>query len=356
MKIFKKQSTPLRGVRGNSRTCPYACQIRGSKVKRNRYKLWGAALGVALILGASTYVVAFSDAFEIKSVKVAGEMSVNRESLQNEIEQVMQTPQGFLAGNNYFALNEKQITEKVLGAFPQIAEAKINKKFPAQLEVMVKEKESKVVWCRANCFLVSASGEAYMPVDNQNTRYIKIQEMEESDTTFNGSKDQVVSAENGLHREESTNATPARGSVQKEEERNEIPAMATRKPPGSLTDKTQTLAISASNAPVSNNSSRTIALKEQVTDAGFIQAILDISEKLSNNKKLQVEHFETSGTESRELILFSPKGTKVYFDTTKNLDIQMDNLNYLLQKELKPEEINGLRYIYLKNLDRIFYK
>lgn len=339
MKLSKKQPASFRNNRRQGHTCPYVCQLRTQKRRRGNHRLLILVLAVMIFLGMSTYIVAFSDAFEIKTVNVTGETRVNPESLQNEIKEVMQRQQGLLAGDNYFALNEKQIIEKILGAFPQIAEAKINRKFPGGLEVQVREKESKLLWCRANCFWVSADGEAYLPQGEEETieGRLKVQETEKGDEVFNFS--QTKSTTKATEAMAPTRLNTAASSAQKET----APAPKTKS--GALNQ--------GKNIP---NGTRTIALRKKVADGAFVQAVLDIAEKIGNNRRLQVERFETANPANRELVLVSQEGTRVYFDTTKDLDIQIGNLNYLLQQQLKPEEISHLSYIYLKNTDRVFYK
>ena len=99
-----------------------------------------------------------------------------------------------------------------------------------------------------------------------------------------------------------------------------------------------------------------ISLNEQIADASFIGFALEINRLVNHNAKMKIQYFKTKGYLTRELIGFTDKNTKLYFDTTKSAERQAKNLNYFLDEAIDKEKIDGLQYIYLKNEDRVFYK
>jgi hypothetical protein len=99
-----------------------------------------------------------------------------------------------------------------------------------------------------------------------------------------------------------------------------------------------------------------ITLNEQVSDASFVSFAVEISSLIGHNSKVKIKYFKTKGYRTRELIGFTDKNTKLYFDTTKSAEKQAKNLDYLLGEAIDKEKIDTLQYIYLKNEDRVFYK
>jgi len=99
-----------------------------------------------------------------------------------------------------------------------------------------------------------------------------------------------------------------------------------------------------------------ITVNNQVSDQSFIEFVLDINSRLSGDNRLKIKYYKTKGTNTRELIAFTDKNTKLYFDATKSAEEQMDNLNRFLDESIAKDKIDGLKYIYLKTEDRVFYK
>ena len=99
-----------------------------------------------------------------------------------------------------------------------------------------------------------------------------------------------------------------------------------------------------------------ISLNEQIADESFISFSLEINRLVSHNAKMKIKYFKTKGYLTRELIGFTDKNTKLYFDTTKSAERQAKNLSYFLDEAIDKEKIDGLQYVYLKNEDRVFYK
>jgi len=99
-----------------------------------------------------------------------------------------------------------------------------------------------------------------------------------------------------------------------------------------------------------------IKINSKVSDSDFINFAVNIDAKIKNNTALNINYYKTKGTKSRELIAYTDKNTRIYFNTIDSADLQASYLKDFLSKGIDRKKIDTLKYIYLKSGNKIFYK
>ena len=99
-----------------------------------------------------------------------------------------------------------------------------------------------------------------------------------------------------------------------------------------------------------------IKINDGVSDSDFINFAVRIDKEIKNKTALNINYYKTKGTGSRELIAYTDKNTRIYFNTTDDADLQVNYLKDFLSKGIDRKKIDALEYIYLKSGNKIFYK
>ena len=99
-----------------------------------------------------------------------------------------------------------------------------------------------------------------------------------------------------------------------------------------------------------------IKINDKVSDSDFINFAVDVDKKIKSDTILNINYYKTKGTKSRELIAYTDKNTRIYFNATDDADSQVNYLKDFLSKGMDKKKIDALKYIYLKSGNRIFYK
>jgi len=120
---------------------------------RNRW-FWRLVLFL-IFAGEIFYIVYFFSYFQIKEISVSGNAKVKTETIESFIEK-----------GSIFLVDSKKITGNILSSFPQIAEAKIDRKFPDKLNLTITEREAVANFCLEECFLIDKTGVIFAPVRN----------------------------------------------------------------------------------------------------------------------------------------------------------------------------------------------
>ena len=292
--------------------------------------------GVLLLL-AFLYVVIFSAALRIKTVRTIGNENIAAGKLEDVARNEMAgKTYGFIPRDNYLFVDKKKIKSKLAENFSEIENVEVGLKFPNEIILNVKEKNMALIWCRNQCYFVNDKGAAFLLADEgelirEQKHFIKI--MEEAQIA-----EETAAERTAMQKEVGENATAKQKDAKEGENGNASAGGA-----GGVAQEGASV-LSA------------IALNEQVADEGFIRFAVELSGLVSQNSKLKIKYFKTKGYQSRELIGFTDKNTKLYFDTTKSAAKQAKNLDYLLNEAIDESKIDTLQYIYLKNEDRVFYK
>jgi cell division septal protein FtsQ len=133
---------------------------------------WMRALLVILsvcLAGATVYTLFFSSLLQIKSVIVDDLADLNSQDIIVTANDIMQQ-RYFNTWNksNLILLNTGEIKKALLEKFKKIESVEITKKFPDQLLISIKERESSLVFCSGDaCFVIDRDGRAYAPANFQ---------------------------------------------------------------------------------------------------------------------------------------------------------------------------------------------
>jgi len=299
---------------------------------------------ILFVFASVIYSITFTDYFAIKNIKVSGIESISQDEIQQAVRKELSNKiYGKIPENNFIYISAGSLEKKLKTAFPEIESVVVVKKFPSTLTINVKEKQPALVWCRNSCYFVNSQGVAFLPTNDQDLasqkkHYIKIIEQSVIPEETDGSPD-ISSSTSQI---EST----AAGSVDN------------LSPDGSKPSAVETAPeTNAALEIVSNGLALPdVTLNDKVSDDSFIKFALDVNDYLSYNNLIKVKYYKTKGTKTRELIAYTDKNIRIYFDATRDAKTQTDNLMYFMEKGIDKSSIDNLKYIYLKNTDRIFYK
>ena len=294
-------------------------------------------LGV-LLLSALFYFAIYADNLRIKTIKVSGNENVAVDKVEVAVKGEMSAKKfGFIPGDNYLFLSTEKIKAKLIETFSEIETVDVSLKFPNEIVLDIKEKNAALIWCRNQCYFVNDRGVAFLQADEgelikEQKNFIKvIEEVKISEETEADRTSMQKEVGEVVHKTEKDTT-----------EKSVIDSVDVQSAEGAVQEGSSILPA--------------ITLNEQVSDKDFISFTVEISGLVSHNSKLKIKYFKTKGYRTRELIGFTDKNTRLYFDTTKSAEKQAKNLDYLLSEAIDKEKIDTLQYIYLKNEDRVFYK
>lgn len=298
-----------------------------------------ASLLCLLALGALGYFAAFSEYFMVKDIIVSGNESIPTGKIETVAREGMDgNIYDYLPAKNFWLVDGGALTERLRAQFPEIDTLVVSKSFPAGIEVVLTEKQPALIWCRGNCYLVNDQGVAYMPaeqedLENQKKHFLKIVEESPIIEEMNeGSPD--LAADKSLDSDET--------------ESEETPLVGEDEAGNEVGDPAEVPSEDAAVTQISEN--------EQVSDGNFIRFALDVNTGLNRDGKVTVKYYKTKGYKTRELIAYTDKNIRLYFDATQSAAKQTENLRNFIEKGIEKEGVESLKYIYLKNTDRVFYK
>lgn len=306
--------------------------------KRKPINKRAVASGVGVLaVFALFYFALYADNLRIKTISVSGNENVVVDKVEASVRSEMAAKKfGFIPGDNCLFVNGEKIKTKLMESFSEIETIDVKVNFPNELVLNVKEKNTALIWCRNQCYFVNDQGVAFLPADEgelvkEQKNFIKIIEetqiAEETEAQRQAMQKEVGEAV----------ASPAKNATE------------------NAKDNSMVQDIEAAAQEVSSVLPA-ITLNEQVSDASFVGFAVEISNLVSRNSKVKIKYFKTKGYRTRELIGFTDKNTRLYFDTTKSAQKQAKNLDYLLNEAIDKEKVDTLQYVYLKNEDRVFYK
>lgn len=114
-------------------------------IYKNRF-FWFFLLG-SILLFSLFYFIFFSQFFMIKKINLVGQKEIKEEELFSLIEKKLNDKVLFFSSKNIFLVNLNKIKESLSESFPKIAELKVNRRFPDELNFAISERETKVVLC-----------------------------------------------------------------------------------------------------------------------------------------------------------------------------------------------------------------
>ena len=135
---------------------PYRIK-RKKSILKNRF-FW---LGILILIfwGTIIYFLFFSKFFQIKEIRISGNLRVSDEEIKNKIGENLESKIFFLPTKSIFLLDSKKIKEEILKQFPQIFDLKINRQFPQTLNINLIERKEVAIFCfEKECFLLDGEG------------------------------------------------------------------------------------------------------------------------------------------------------------------------------------------------------
>jgi len=314
-----------------------------SKRKNNLVKI----LKILFIAGAVfsvVYFLFFSQFFLIKEIKINGNRSINSENIKNGVTTEMSNAIfGFIPGNNFLFNENEKIKTVLTEEFSEIESVEVKKVFPNILEIKITEKKPIIIWCRFDdCYCIDSNGTVFTRAADDlkidaNKRIIKIIEEEiikEEELIEEELKEEEL-AEKELTGEGLEEELTKKELVEKEEE--------IKNP---LSDKGEIERVILNP----------IEINDKVSDSDFISFALNIDREIKRNTQLKIKFYKTKGTNTRELIAYTDKNTRLYFNAMESANLQVKYLKDFLLKGVDENIINNLEYIYLESGNRVFYK
>ena len=305
-----------------------------ARKRNNLVKNLKAAVVVGFVFLVA-YFLFFSQFFLIKEIKVNGNKSINSENIENIVmAEISDMKFGFIPGNNLLFDKNEKVETKLTKEFSEIKSVAVKRIFPNGLEVKITEKEPTIIWCRLdNCYYIDNNGVVFMRADNDlkadnGKRIVKIIEEE------------IIKEEKLTEEKEITEKETTTEEIKDEEIKDEGEVKNSSPDKGGL------------GGVVLNP----IEINDKVSDSDFIDFALNIDREIKRNTQLEIKFYKTKGTNTRELIAYTDKNTRLYFNTTKDVDLQVKYLKDFLLKGTGKNKIDNLEYIYFESGSRIFYK
>lgn len=126
-------------------------RIRKKKSIFQRWSFWLTFL-ILVLLGSGFYFFIFSPIFQIKEIKITGDIEIPVEDLKNTISDKISRKIAFFNLRSIFLANVEKIDETLLEKFPQIAKVKIYREFPNVLAAQIEEREPVAVFCQGGSY------------------------------------------------------------------------------------------------------------------------------------------------------------------------------------------------------------
>jgi cell division septal protein FtsQ len=280
------------------------------------------------------YFLFFSQFFLIREVVVKGNKSISLDSVKSVVDDELSKPiLTFVPGNNFFFGKDEEIKVALLNRFSEIESVKISKKFPNTMEIEIYEKKSALVWCRADsCYYLDGNGIAFLLAKNglktDDRKFVRIIEQSEIEEELEDNIE-VKSVSLGEDKGNDEKDSARKGESVEDRDKSGKGGKESLKP---------------------------IRVGEKVSDKDFVAFALDVDRMIGNNTMLKIRYYKTKGTRTRELIAYTDKNIRLYFDTTRDAELQVKNLKDFLSKGIERKKMDFLKYIYLKVDNKIFFK
>jgi len=318
MILFKKKKKKL----WRSRPRPRRSKFTFLKRKNGAVNVFKKIIAAGLVFFV-VYFLFFSDFFLIKNIEINGNKSINSDDIKSVAINEMSAPEfGFIPGNNFLFDKNEKIKSALIKEFSEIKSVEVKKSFPNILEIEIIEKEPTVIWCRFNdCYYVDNSGIIFARANNNSN-------------INNGEKIIKIIEEEIIKEEEITEEL-----VKKEEEIKKEEEVKSSSPDKGGLGKVNPLKIN-----------------DKISDSDFIDFALDIDKEIRYNTQLKIKFYKTKGTYTRELIAYTDRNIRLYFNTMEDANLQVEHLKDFLLKGVNKNEIDNLEYIYFKAGRKIFYK
>lgn len=279
------------------------------------------------------YFFFFSDQFLINEIKVEG----NRNIPENDIKNIVNTEisklfMGIIPENNYFFNKDDAIRSALLVKLPEIKTINIKKENYKIIMIDIAEKDSKVIWCKLDdCYYIDNSAMAFSDASN---------ELQTEEKPLKIIEQAVIEEELGDDMAVSELKSDSAITIEKNI------GTGTGKPENAISKK-----------DINEQEALTpIKIGEKVSDEDFIDFTIKLNRELASKTNLNIKFFKTKGTKTREVIAFTDKNVRLYFNTIGDPISQVSYLSEFLSSGIEKGKENGLKYIYLESENKIYYR
>ena len=264
---------------------------RKKSILKNRF-FWVGILGLAVLIGVF-YLICFCSFFQLAKIEISGNQKVKTENIKNLTEKEISKKILFFSSKSIFLANISEIQDKILQEFPHIVNADLQRKFPALLKIRIEERKPAAVFCQGkNYFFIDKDGIIFEEVFGEMFEdMLKI--------------------------------------------KLQIPFTAVG---GICSD---------------DMCGYGIELGKGVVDKEKLAQILDIQAKLKKNLKIQINSADIIS--EQRLDIKTAEGWEIYFNTRKDIDWQIIELDLVLKEKIPFEKRGELKYIDLR-FDKVYYK
>ncbi|MCK5413501.1 MAG: hypothetical protein KAI57_03970 [Candidatus Pacebacteria bacterium] len=349
----------MRNIRKNKR---YRKQKYDFRKKKNRLAVNYKKALVVIFLLTFFYFLFFSSFFQIDNIEIEGNQGIAKDSIKNIVnDEMSKSAVMIFSKNNFFLASKTNIEEKLFFEFSEIENVKIKKIFPKILRIEIIEKTPLIIWCRLNqCYYLDDDGIAFATEeanyeDVNDEKFIKIIEQLEIEEEILEKKNRIAedSIESKIKYIEDDDG---KWEVNKDLHGREF----YEKKIGENETKVIYLQQETVEEMVEDVEEKTslkqININDQVSDRDFIDFALEINNEIQQINNLKIKYYKTKGIRTRQLIAYTDKNVRIYFNTMSSAKLQAEYLNEFLSKAISKNEINTIEYIYLESGNKIFYK
>ena len=123
--------------------------------------------GSVFFLGNLDPRLVFADFLNITEIKISGLDKLDETSVRRVVDDKLSGKYlGLVEKNNLILFSKKNISKELMGKFKRIESVMIEKKFPDEINIAVKERIFTMLLCSSEkCYVINERGEAY-PADN----------------------------------------------------------------------------------------------------------------------------------------------------------------------------------------------
>ena len=152
------------------------------RIKKKKSILWIFKSKILLLLflflvisGTVFYFAIFSSFFQIKEIKISGNIKVSVEDFRNNIAEQVNKRIVFFNTKSIFLADLKEINEVLLEKFPRIAKIDLDKEFPGSLLAQIEERKPVAIFSEIeNYFFVDKEGIIFEKVSVIDPQILKI--------------------------------------------------------------------------------------------------------------------------------------------------------------------------------------
>lgn len=299
--IFSKRKTRW----GSQSSGNYDGPKRRERARRNIFLALRSIIFkimILAVLGGAFYFLFFSSLFSVKNIEISGNNLIAGEEIKKAVMEVADRKIFKIFSNSLLLIRKTDIESAIKNKFSNITTVEVDQKFPNSLKIAIKEKPIDILWCNA----------------------IKVEKISVKKSP--GEKEPVL--------------TEAYQCYFSDEENN---------------------VYRKAESEMGKNSIKVfrdegINLGVKIGDDELKKFIREINANFASKIGLAVSHLYLPAVSLREMRIFTAKGWKAYFDTTRSASEQIDVLNNVLKTAMTDKEKEELDYVDLRVVDRVYFK